>query len=246
MTQELITTLLPLAIVILLRLWNTGTIQASVGKLIPQLPKWAQPIPPMVLSVSANVVVWLVQGVSDAALSDVLLQGGSSGLLSIGIHHVLKRVTPAAALAAIGAAAKKVGPTATIVLLLGATGLAGYACSGSTPQAPIVCPIPSALLGAIPAPSAVANAVQDVKAVADDPTAAGVVKVLQTVLMLVGPLCLASASETCQDTVDDAKATLDAGEATREQVCALVAPLASIIPADQAPAELALARELCR
>jgi hypothetical protein len=246
MTQELLTTLLPIAVLLAIRLWNSGLVQSAVGRWTPKLPKWAQPIPPLVLSVGATVVVWMVQGVSDATLTDTLMQGGSTGLVTIGLWHVSKRAIPAIAIDQIKKAAARGGLTVLLVLVL----LGGsQGCSGGQPQ-PLVCPVPSSLLAAAPALASAAKqapgVVQDVQEVVADPTVSGVVRAIQGVLELVAPLCLSSASEACQDTVDAARAQLGEEEVSRQKACSLVEPLASLVPAEQAPAELAVARELCR
>lgn len=246
MTQELLTTLLPIAVLLVIRLWNSGLVQSTVGRWTPKLPKWAQPIPPLALSVGATVVIWLVQGVSDATLTDTLMRGGSTGLVTIGLWHISKRAIPAIAIDQIKKAAARGGLTVLLVLVL----LGGsHGCSGGQPQ-PLVCPIPSSLLAAAPALASAAQqapgVVQDVRGAVADPTVSGVVRALQGVLELVAPLCLSSASEACQDTVDAARAQLGEEEVSRQKACSLVEPLASLVPDEKAQAEIDVARELCR
>jgi hypothetical protein len=254
MTQELITTLLPLAIVVLLRLWNTGTIQASVGKLIPQLPKWAQWIPPMALSVGSHVVVWLVQGVGTQELGDVVAQGGTTGLVSVGLWHVAKRVVPAVAVDAIRTAVARGGlPLLFLLVLLGAN----QACSGSPPQLPpMVCPVPSQYLAALPTPAAVASSVQaahgvveHAKVVAEDPTVGAAVLVASRTLDSIEPLCPSLteiAKVDCAARVAEARAVLAKEESTRQQICSAVKLAVFVAQVAEDTVPLVALDEVCR
>ena len=112
--------LISLVTTITLSAWRSGLIQSVVNRWALRLPRWAQPIPPIALSVLATVAVWLVQGPSDAALVEALADGGVSGALAVGLYHVAKRWTPAGIVGKVRAAAK--GGAVLIVLLVGCTG----------------------------------------------------------------------------------------------------------------------------
>lgn len=114
MTSDL---LISISVVLVLRLWQSGAIQAIVNRWSLRLPKWAQPVPPIALSVVATVAVWLTQGPSDAALVEALADGGVSGALAVGLYHVAKRWTPAGIVGKVRAAAK--GSAVLLVLLAG-------------------------------------------------------------------------------------------------------------------------------
>jgi hypothetical protein len=93
-----------LAVILALRIWNAKLIQTWVSAKSLKLPQWAQPIPPMVLSIGATVVLWLVQGVSNETLQATLLDGGINGALTLGAYHIAKRWIPAVAISKIAKA----------------------------------------------------------------------------------------------------------------------------------------------
>lgn len=130
-------------------------------------------------------------------------------------------------------------------------------CSGQPlPQPPVVCPIPSQYLAALPTPAAVASAtqaaqgaVEQVKVVAADPDAAAAVLVAAKALDTVEPLCpsLTELAKTdCAAKVAEARAVLARSDATRQQICAAVklAVIVAQVAEDSVP--LVALGEVCR
>jgi hypothetical protein len=112
-----------LAVVLALRIWNVQLIQKWVASKSLTLPKWAQPIPPLALSIGATVAVWLVQGVSNETLVSTLADGGISGTIAIGVFHMAKRWLPAVAISKI-----------TKASVVGIVALAAAGCSSTLEQ----------------------------------------------------------------------------------------------------------------
>lgn len=85
MQQYLALTIPPL-VVLALALWRSRIIQSAVNRHALRLPQWAQPIPPIALSMVAAVVAALVEG----RAPDVEATG-TVGFVTIGLYHVSKR-----------------------------------------------------------------------------------------------------------------------------------------------------------
>ena len=140
-----------------------------------------------------------------------------------------------------------------VLILLGGS----QACSGSPPQLPpMVCPIPSQYLAALPTPAAVASSVQaaqgvveQVQVVVEDPTVGAAVLVASRALDSIEPLCPSLtdlAKVDCAARVAEARAVLAKEESTRQQICSAV-KLAVFVAqlADDAVPLVALS-EVCR
>jgi hypothetical protein len=134
--------LISLSVVLVLRLWQSGVIQAIVNRQSLRLPKWAQPIPPIALTVLTDVVVWLVQGTTDQALTDRLVSGGVTGVVTVGLYHVAKRWTPAGLVGKVSKATK--GSAVLLVLLV-----AGCSSTRVDPTVPSADRLVTALRGAV-------------------------------------------------------------------------------------------------
>jgi hypothetical protein len=230
-----------LAVVLALRLWNAKTIQAWVARKSLTLPQWAQPFPPIVLSVLATVVVALVQGKPPTAEDT-----STAGLLTVGLYHVAKRWIPVVAISKVA----KASLTGFVLVLL-------TSCSGQPlPTLPTVCPLPSEYLSRLPTPAAVSSAVQAAqgvveqgKVVAEDPSGGAAVLVAAKALDSIEPLCpsLTEIAKTdCAAKVAEARALLAKEESTRQQICSAVKLAVFVAQVAEDTVPLVALDEVCR
>jgi hypothetical protein len=144
-------------------------------------------------------------------------------------------------------------PLIAVLVLLGAN----QACSGSPPQLPpMVCPVPSQYLAALPTPAAVASSVQaahgvveHAKVVAEDPTVGAAVLVASRTLDSIEPLCPSLteiAKVDCAARVAEARAVLAKEESTRQQICSAVKLAVFVAQVAEDTVPLVALDEVCR
>jgi hypothetical protein len=84
-------------ITLVLFIWKT-----YLSTRLPSLPKWAQPLPPVVLGLLTACGEGLQAGLhGEALLTATLAGGGQIGVVAIGLWHTAKRVNPKALIASL-------------------------------------------------------------------------------------------------------------------------------------------------